>query len=246
MNFLKFNVKNQRKMLKNNINVLLKILKSMYKLFFSFLLILFLALLFFYIENIKIFIFDVFINLQILKEKNFLYFLSLLFLFNFFNMLTPIPTTPVIIFNGFVLGSLGFVLSICTTIICSSILFTVSKKNYPLFFPKIINKYIKKLLLFKKSLSIFLLIFITRYIIPYFFHNLLFGLFYKKLKIFILLSTLAEIPIIYALNNFGKHLNFFTQSYDLSRLLNVDLLLSIVLFLFIAIFFSLLNKKFKF
>ena len=162
-------------------------------------------------------------------------------------MLTPIPTTPIIIFNGFILGSLGFTLSIGVTFICSSILFTISKNNNSLFSQKkIIKNYLKKILLSKNETSIFLLIFITRYIIPYFFHNILFGLFYRKLKNFIFLVTLAEIPIIFALTIFGKNLNFFTESYNLNKLWNIEFLLSVVLFLFIAIFVSLLNKKFKF
>ena len=131
--------------------------------------------------------------------------------------------------------------------ICSSILFTISKNNNSLFSQKkIIKNYLKKILLSKNETSIFLLIFITRYIIPHFFHNILFGLFYRKLKNFIFLVTLAEIPIIFALTIFGKNLNFFTESYNLNKLWNIEFLLSVVLFLFIAIFVSLLNKKFKF
>ena len=221
-------------------------MQNIYKFFFLFLLIFFLILLFFYFEGITTFVSSVFTNLQILKHENFYYFVCLLVLYNFIYMLTPIPITPLIVFNGFILGTWGFALSICLIIICSSILFSISKKNNPLFFQTIINNYKKKIFLLKKESSIFLLIFITRYIIPYFFHNILFGLFYKKLKYFIFLSVLAEIPVIYALNNFGKHLNSFTESYDLNKLLNIELLLSVVLFLFIAIFVSLLNKKFKF
>lgn len=221
-------------------------MKNIYKFFFLFILIFFSIIFFFYFDQVTAFIFSVFTNLQILKNENFFYFVCLLVLYNFIHMLTPIPITPLIVFNGFILESWGFVLSICLIILCSSILFSISKNNNPFFFQDVINNYKNKIFLLKKESSILLLIFISRYIIPYFFHNILFGLFYKKLKYFIFLSVLAEIPVIFALNNFGKHLSSFTESYDLDKLLNMELLLSVVLFLFIAIFVSLLNKKFKF
>ena len=221
-------------------------MKTILKIFFLVFIVSLLISLYFYFEEIKIFVFNILINLQILKDKNFIYFLFLLTLVNFFYLLTPIPSTLLIIFNGFVLGTYGFILSICFISICSSILFTAPKYFNFSFFSENINKYRKKIFLLQKESSFFLLIFVTRYLIPYFFHCILFGLIYKKLNYFIFFSILAEMPVIYALNNFGKHLNTFTQSYDLSEIMNLELLISVVIFLIVVIFISLLKKKFKF
>ena len=46
------------------------------------------------------------------KESNYITFISLLFFFNFLYFLSPLPATPVILFNGFVLGYWGFLFSI--------------------------------------------------------------------------------------------------------------------------------------
>ena len=42
------------------------------------------------------------------KESNYITFISLLFFFNFLYFLSPLPATPVILLNGFVLGYWGF------------------------------------------------------------------------------------------------------------------------------------------
>ena len=221
-------------------------MKFFNKQIFYILVILSFIIFFFFQDNLTIFIFRIFDYLQEMKSINLSNFIFLLVVFNFIYLLTPIPCTPLIIFNGFILESLGFTFSIAITIICSSILFIISKKINFIFFKQFVNKIKKKLFSLEKKIPISTFIFITRYFIPYFFHNILFGLFYKKFKYFIFFVILADIPIIYALNNFGKHLNYISQSYDLKKLLNSEFLISVFLFLIIAVPSSLIKKKFKF
>ena len=89
-------------------------------------------------------------------------------------------------------------------------------------------------------------IFISRYFVPYFFHNLYYGFSKVNYKKFFIAMTLAELPMIFSLNSIGKSLNKFSleQNYSLIDLLkdtNFYLPLSIIIFIF---FFGIyINKK---
>ncbi len=141
----------------------------------------------------------------------------LYFLFIFLCFLTPIPTTLIILLNGYLFKEAGFIISYSIIIIASTILFLSSNKIYYFinsnkkknFFLK--NKF-KLLKLSQSNLSIF----ISRFLVPFFFHNIYYGLTKIKLRKFIFIILFAEIPFTYALNSIGNSLNIFNNKMELS------------------------------
>jgi len=138
-------------------------------------------------------------------------------LFIFLCFLTPIPTTLIILLNGYLFEDTGFFISYLILIATSTILFLSSNKIYNLIF---INKNynlfsknkFKLLNLSQNNLSIFM----SRFLIPFFFHNIYYGLTKIKLRKFIFIIIFAEIPFTYALNSIGNSLNVFNNKMELS------------------------------
>ena len=180
----------------------------------------------------------------LLQEKgdNHIRFISFLFFFNFIYFLTPLPATPVILFNGFVLGYWGFLFSIFFISICSVLIFIFSKiflkKNLShLSYLKYLKSKIKKYKFIKivNNLSIFL----SRFIIPYFFHNIFFGFFNLSLRRFFLIILAAEIPGVFAWNSIGMSFNNFIliKDYKINDLiLNPHFILPLLFVLSIILF----------
>ena len=167
------------------------------------------------------------------KSKQNLQILYIFFIFLFF--LTPIPTTLIILLNGYLFREVGFIISYSILIIASIILFISSKKIYSFSFSK---KKMRILKLSKNNLSIF----ISRFLIPFFFHNIYYGLTKIKLRKFIFIILFAEIPFTYALNSIGNSLNVFTNKIELSILeilLKADFYIP---FLIIFVLFIISNK----
>tara|TARA_B100000029_G_scaffold509087_1_gene597477 strand:- start:600 stop:1298 length:699 start_codon:yes stop_codon:yes gene_type:complete len=176
------------------------------------------------------------------KEDNYITFISLLFFLNFFYFLTPLPVTPIILFNGFALGYWGFLFTIIIKCICSILIFLFSKivlkKNLSdishfKYLKLNLNKY--KFIKMVNNFSIFL----SRFIIPYFFHNIFFGLFNLTLKRFFLIILAADIPGVFAFNSMGMSLTNFilTKNYKISDLiLNFHFILPLLFVLLIILF----------
>jgi len=167
------------------------------------------------------------------KSKQNLQLLYIFFIFLFF--LTPIPTTLIILLNGYLFREVGFIISYSILIIASIILFLSSKKIYSFSFSK---KKMRILKLSQNNLSIF----ISRFLIPFFFHNIYYGLTKIKLRKFIFIILFAEIPFTYALNSIGNSLNVFTNKIELSILeilLKADFYIP---FLIIIVLFVISNK----
>ena len=138
-------------------------------------------------------------------------------LFIFLCFLTPIPTTLIILLNGYLFEDTGFVISYLILIATSTILFLSSNKIYNLIFINNKNNLFSKnkfklLNLSQNNLSIF----ISRFLIPFFFHNIYYGLTKIKLRKFIFIIIFAEIPFTYALNSIGNSLNVFNNKMELS------------------------------
>ena len=181
-----------------------------------------------------------FLLISIKSQQN-LKILYIFFIFLFF--LTPIPTTLIILLNGYLFKEAGFIISYLILIIASTILFLLSKKIYSFvlsnkkdnFFSK--NR-LKLLKLSQNNLSIF----ISRFLIPFFFHNIYYGLTKIKLRKFIFIILFAEIPFTYAINSIGNSLNVFTNRIELSIqeiLLRADFYIP---FLIIFVLFIICNK----
>lgn len=218
------------------------------------------------IQNIAAFISLIFLLILFIEENNFLFFTlqnlsnlittlqhqnKIMFLIsfiviNFFYFLTPLPTFPIIIANGFVFREFGFFLSYFIVITCSLILFKFSKKIKKFFKKKTSYSYLAKIK--KKNIEFLLYIILsTRYFIPYFFHNLLFGFILKKTKYFFFSIIIAEIPIIYFLNRFGTNIKSISHlnEINLENILKLEYILTILLFFLIILGIIVLQKYFN-
>ena len=197
--------------------------------------------LFNYIEKILLFILSQ-------KDKNYLQFLVLMLFLNFFYFLTPLPVFPLIILNGFVFGYLGFVFSIIFITLGSALIFSFSKfflrKNLSnSLYKRFIKSKIKKYKFMKKNENS--TIFLSRYIIPYFFHNIFFGLYNLNIKFFLLIIFLAEIPLTFATNSIGMSLNSFVliTNFNITELfLNYQFIVPFIFILLIVLISGSLKK----
>ncbi len=172
------------------------------------------------------------------NDNSFILYLAL----TFFIFLLPIPTTLFILLNGFLFKENGFFVSYLILIVSSIILFLFSKKINILFFSN------KKITFFKKKINLInysksnLAIFLSRFLIPFFFHNIYYGLAKIKLSRFMFIILISEIPLTYALNSIGKSLNNFNRGVEFSIeeiFLNSNFYIP---FLIIFMLFLIINK----
>jgi len=165
-------------------------------------------------------------------------FLILYIIICFFYFLSPLPTTIVILVNGFLFKDFGTILSLFLVVVCSYIIFYFAKEisnQFSFNIEKVFKS--KKLNIMKYSTNISS-IFLSRYIIPYFFHNLYYGLIKIPPKIFIFTIFFAELPLIFCLNSIGKTFKNFSGDLNytiLDFLMNKNF--NIPLFIIIFIFF---------
>ena len=161
-------------------------------------------------------IIDFLINIDV-SNINFLVFYIIAC---FFYFLTPLPATLIVILNGYLYKKIGFFISLSLILLASAILYLFAKKiknSFDLDFEKIFLK--KKINLSKLTTNNFS-IFLTRFILPYFLHNIYYGLVDVKIKKFILIIFCAEIPLTYALNSIGNSVQNITSNYNV-ELFNV-------------------------
>tara|TARA_B100000035_G_scaffold305880_1_gene307240 strand:- start:445 stop:1101 length:657 start_codon:yes stop_codon:yes gene_type:complete len=175
----------------------------------------------------------------------------LIFFINIIYCLSSLPVTPLIIANGFFLGLIGFTNIFLAIIFSSIIIFTISslyckkleKKN---FFKKIIirNTVIKKFRYNSDKSFIFL---ILRYILPFYVHNLFYGISKISFLRFTLLVGLSEIPLTYAFFMIGQSLKEFSyKNLDfLSIILSKNFLFPLFFILIFMILINFLRKKFS-
>ena len=151
------------------------------------------------------------------KNKDYLQFFLIILILNFMYFISPLPVFFIIVFNRFIFGNYCFLFSIFFVCFGSFLIFIFSQKFLKqkisnLFNFDFINKKIKKFNFIKKTNNN--IIFLSRYIIPYFFHNVIFSLYKLDVKKFIFIIFLAEIPTTLAINNIGKSLNNFILIND--------------------------------
>ena len=162
---------------------------------------------------------------------------------NFLYFLTPLPVTPIILFNGFFYGFFGFFIIYPIIILDSILIFFSSKilvksKLFKFFFKKdIYNDY--RLVKINKASSSNYIFILSRYILPYFMHNLIYGILNISWKKFLYLIVLSEIPLTYAFIMLGNSLsNFMYQEINIIEIFysqNFLLPLSIILIFMIVI-----------
>ena len=177
------------------------------------------------------------VNLDI-ESKNF----KTTYLFiTFFYFVSPLPITFIILLNGFLFKEYGFLISMFQIILGSIILNLLSKKIKNFFN---INLKLIKFDFEKYSLNNYS-IFISRFFVPYFFHNIYYGLTKIKIYMFIFIIFLAEIPMTFALSQIGKSLsqittNFYVSIYSLLKDVNFY-----IPFFIILVFFLITNYLYK-
>ena len=194
-------------------------------------------LLFAFLANYqKIIYFLTYIN--ILNPVNFLIYIFITLMF----FLTPFPTTIIILLNGFIFKEYGFIISYIIIMTSSAILFYFSSKIDEFYiFKKILKNLKDKTKVYsytKKNYSIFL----SRFLIPFFFHNISYGLIKVKFIKFILIIALAEIPVTFALNSIGSSLKDFSKGTNLSFQSLVTDINFYVPFLIVIVLFFFINK----
>ena len=160
----------------------------------------------------------------------------------FIYFLIPLPTTLIILFNGFIFKELGFVISYVIIILSSLILFYFSSKINIFFKFKKIEKYFNNKLKFYNYTTKNISIFLSRFIVPFFFHNLYYGLVKVKFSKFLLIIILAEIPVTFALNSIGHSLKDFASHPVLSLLVLLQNVNFYVPFLIVLVLYFVINK----
>jgi uncharacterized membrane protein YdjX (TVP38/TMEM64 family) len=177
-------------------------------------------------------------HVNFFKPINFIIYIFIILIF----FLTPFPTTIIILFNGFAFKEYGFIISYVIIIISSIILFYFSTKlDEFLIFKKILNNIKDKTKIYnytKKNYSILL----SRFVIPFFFHNVCYGLIKIKFIRFILIIALAEIPVTFSLNSIGSSLKSFYEEPDLSLQSMITNINFYVPFLIVIVLFFFINK----
>ena len=194
-------------------------------------------LLFAFLANYqKIIYFLTYIN--ILNPVNFLIYIFITLMF----FLTPFPTTIIILLNGFIFKEYGFIISYIIIMTSSAILFYFSSKIDEFYiFKKILKNLKDKTKVYsytKKNYSIFL----SRFLMPFFFHNISYGLIKVKFIKFILIIALAEIPVTFALNSIGSSLKDFSKGTNISFQSLVTDINFYVPFLIVIVLFFFINK----
>ena len=113
----------------------------------------------------------------------------------------------------------------------------ITKNKIVLSFKNILKKKINLKKISENNYSIFF----SRYIIPYFFHNIYYGLIKTNIVKFVIIIFLAEIPMTYALNLLGSSLKNFQLNYSLSNYSIFDDTNFYVSFIVIFVIFVLSN-----
>lgn len=174
-------------------------------------------------------------------DTNFIIFFIFLGIITLINFLSPLPTFPILIINGFFLNEIGFYFSYFLIILSSLILFVLAQKFeiYKQYKKNTYFKLLKKINNKKFIKIVFFVIISSRYILPYFLHNIIFGLILKKMNLFFIGIIVAEIPTVYLLNNFGKNMNDLSNvdDFNLNNVINSEYIITIILFLFLILIF---------
>ena len=76
----------------------------------------------------------------------------------------------------------------------------------------------------------------SRYILPYFFHNIFFGSIIKSFNLFLYAVILSELPIIYVLNKIGKHIEDYKsfENFEFTDIFDFEYLFSLIIVFFLV------------
>lgn len=173
------------------------------------------------------------------------FFLYLLLSILFF--LSPLPITFIVLLNGYLFGNVGFIYSLILTLFGSSTLYLLSYKINNYFKINLNNIFKQKKINLKKISQNEYSIFFSRFLIPYFIHNIYYGIQRTKFSKFIIYVFFSEVPLIYSLNSVGSSLNFFSTNSELSFLdliVNKNFYIPFLVILFLILSISFIKSKF--
>ena len=174
------------------------------------------------------------------------FFLYLLFSILFF--LSPLPITFIVLLNGYLFGNVGFVYSLILTLFGASALNLLSDKINGYLKINLNNIFKQKKINLKKITQNKYSIFFSRFFIPYFIHNIYYGIQRAKFSKFMIYVFFAEVPLIFCLNSVGGSLNFFSINSELSFLdliLNKDFYIPLLVILLLILLTNHIKSKFK-
>ena len=182
------------------------------------------------------------INIDVNKSN----FLSIYLLICLVYFLFPLPVTLIILLNGYLFKDVGFYISISTILLASTILFFSSRLIEKFFNLDIKGFFSKKNINIEKLTSNSFSILISRWIVPFFFHNIYYGLTSVNFRKFFTIIFLAEIPMTYALNSIGKSLKNFTleANYSIFDLfIDKNFYIPFIVIIFIFFFIKYIRKN---
>ena len=218
------------------INNLKKFMKKILVLLFLMIFLLISIFLFIYKDQIV----NLLLNLNLKSD----YFITIYFIVVFFYFLSPLPITLILLLNGFFFKEYGFFISMIQIVLGSIIIKNLSKKLNSILQ---INLHLKRIDIQKLSNNDYS-IFLSRFIVPYFIHNIYYGLTKIDLRRFVFIIFIAEIPMTYAFNQIGKSFyeisaNFSISLYSLFKDINFYIPFLIIFALFIITNYLYKKKK---
>ena len=160
--------------------------------------------------------------------------------------LLPLPVSFIILLNGYLFNDVGFYISFSIIIFSSTILFFFSRTISNFFDLNITAFFLKKNIKIEKITSNSLSILISRYIVPFFFHNIYYGIMLVNFRKFFIIIFLAEIPLTYAVNSIGKSLKNFTieTNYSIINLfIDKNFYISFIIIIFIYFFVKYIRRN---
>ena len=160
--------------------------------------------------------------------------------------LLPLPVSFIILLNGYLFNDVGFYISFSIIIFSSTILFFFSRTISNFFDLNITAFFLKKNIKIEKITSNSLSILISRYIVPFFFHNIYYGIMLVNFRKFFIIIFLAEIPLTYAVNSIGKSLKNFTieTNYSIINLfIDKNFYISFIIIIFTYFFVKYIRRN---
>ena len=160
--------------------------------------------------------------------------------------LLPLPVSFIILLNRYLFNDVGFYISFSIIIFSSTILFFFSRTISNFFDLNITAFFLKKNIKIEKITSNSLSILISRYIVPFFFHNIYYGIILVNFRKFFIIIFLAEIPLTYAINSIGKSLKNFTieTNYSIINLfIDKNFYISFIIIIFIYFFVEYIRRS---
>jgi len=187
-------------------------------------------------------IIDLIDDISTIKNKFILVFIiSILFFMPFFS-------TFLILINSMIFYQYGFYISFILLIFSSAVTFLLIKKKKK---KKVINLKLRNNLknFYKKGSELYISdygIFFMRLLIPPFVHNISYSFIDKiKFKNFLIMISLAELPIVYSISVIGKSIKNFDhiKNSSLNILYEPSFYLPVIFLTLVIFLVKLLNKK---